>query len=217
MSLDLTTIVQQRLSNSNFFSEDYPKSQIYLHHTAGNDNAIGTVDDWSRTAEKVATAFVIDRSGKIVQAFHSSLWAYHLGLQMTTFNQFKLPYRPLDKTSVGIELCNWGYLNLVDEKYKTYVNSTVKPEDVYKFEAPFRGFQYYQKYTDAQLLSLKNLLSYLCEKYSIPKTYDQDMFIVNPEALSGKSGIWSHTSVRYDKTDCFPQKELVDVLTSLSA
>jgi hypothetical protein len=41
------------------------------------------------------------------------------------------------------------------------------------------------------------------------------MFDVSKEALSGESGIWSHTSFRSDKSDIHPQGELIKMLKSL--
>ena len=38
--MDTTKIVQQRLPESQFISENTDKNQIYLHHTAGNKNAV---------------------------------------------------------------------------------------------------------------------------------------------------------------------------------
>ena len=38
---------------------------------------------------------------------------------------------------------------------------------------------------------------------------------MNQEAKDGKPGIWTHANVRPDKTDCFPQPELMDMLNGL--
>jgi hypothetical protein len=40
-NLDIQKIVQKRLSKGQFFEEASDKTQIYLHHTAGNGNAEG--------------------------------------------------------------------------------------------------------------------------------------------------------------------------------
>jgi len=53
------------------------------------------------------------------------------------------------------------------------------------------------------------------EKYKIPLDYNPTMFDVSQEALSGKAGIWSHTSFRKDKSDIHPQPELIQMLKSL--
>jgi hypothetical protein len=61
-------------------------------------------------------------------------------------------------------------------------------------------------------------------KHNIPvkwmgqKSYDR-LFPPNdgtsPDALSGAPGLYSHNSVRTDKSDVFPQKELIEMLKTL--
>ena len=215
--MDISKIIQHQLPEYNYLQDEFKKTQIFIHHTAGNDNAVGVIDDWKNRNDHVATAFVVDRKGQIVQAFSSKCWAYHLGLQTSTFKNFNLPYVSLDRISVAIELCNWGYLTKDGNVYKTYVNTLVKPEEILELPIEYRNFKYYQKYSDPQLLALKELLVYLCEKYNIPKTYNSNMFTVNENALKATPGIWTHTSIRYDKTDCFPQGSLITMLQGLSA
>ena len=41
-------------------------------------------------------------------------------------------------------------------------------------------------------------VEYLCEKYSIPNTYQPDMWKLNTQALNGSPGIWTHVSFRAD-------------------
>ena len=41
------------------------------------------------------------------------------------------------------------------------------------------------------------------------------MWDISENALSGQPGIFTHTSVRSDKTDCHPQPELVRMLIEL--
>lgn len=217
MALDTTKIIQHNLPAQNYFPDEHAKTQIFIHHTAGADNAIGVVDGWKTRVDKVATAFVIGGDGSIVQAFSSKCWGYHLGLQTATFKKLNVPYSPLDKGSIGIEMCNWGFVSPeADGSYKTYVNSHITKEQVLEIAGGYRGFKFYHKYTDAQLASLKNLLIYLCDKYNIPKTFHPNMFEVNADALKGTAGIWTHTSVRFDKYDCSPQPNLISMLSNLS-
>lgn len=212
--LNINTIVQCNLPPSKYFNDTFPKSQIYLHHTASNDNPKGVVDYWASTEAKVATAFIVSRTGTIYQCFSSTKWAYHLGLLQRNFDKFGVRYRDLNKTSIGIELCNWGYLaKTKDGKYITYTNAIVEESDV--SHTTFRGHTVYQRYPDEQLAATKALVEYLCKRYDIPHEYKENMFDVNADALSGVAGVWTHASVRADKTDCFPQEELIDTLKSL--
>ena len=40
-------------------------------------------------------------------------------------------------------------------------------------------------------------------------------FELNQNALDGYPGIWSHSNVRIDKSDVFPQPELINLLKSI--
>lgn len=200
-------IIFRGISKDQYYAEEFQKKQIYIHHTVSSGNAENVIHGWQFSPERVATAFVIDGEGKIYQTFSSKYWAYHLGLK--TANNKKL-----NQESIGIEICNWGPLVLnQDGLYRNYVNGIVKKEEV--VELNYRGFKYWQTYNEKQLASLKELLIYLCEKFNIPKAHYDTMFELNETALSGAAGIWSHTSVRSDKTDCSPQPCLISVLKFL--
>ena len=278
MSLKLKEI---RLENGEWLDQPVEKDTIYLHHTAGGHRADLTVSSWNRDRSetdkkriRVATSFVIggistrdenrDWDGVIVQCFPDNEWAYHLGVKGTGGR--------LDKKSIGIEICNYGWLTKSrDGKYLTYVNSEVPEDQVAKLNEPFRGHLYYHKYTDAQIESTGELLRHLAEKHGIDlkkglqqwikkenltmplglnvmeqqrwlnqngffgangKSLTEDGkigknteyavnsvgkngFEYNAQALNGDSGLWTHTNVRKDKTDCSPQQILIDLILSL--
>lgn len=215
--LDTSKIIQKNLSQDQYFIQEYPKHQIFIHHTAGGANPNNVIAGWQATTERVATAFVIagkeDNSqsyheGDIFQCFSSKFWSYHLG--MKTASNLKVAHQ-----SIAIEICNWGQLTYKDGKFWNYVNREVPQIEVIELAQPFRGYKYFHKYTDKQLASLKDLLIYLCNKWSIPKKYNDDMFDLNYKAINGEEdgfGIWTHVSVRQDKVDCFPQHELITML-----
>jgi N-acetyl-anhydromuramyl-L-alanine amidase AmpD len=215
MELDVSKIVQSRLKKTQYFQEDTPKNQIYLHHTAGGGNAVAVANYWNGTKERVATAFVIGNKGTIVQCFSSKEWAYHLGIKTSAFTIMSVPYKSLDKFSVGIEVCNFGPLKEKDGKFYNYVGGVIDPSEVTKLDKPFKGHVYWQKYTDAQIESLRQLLVYLCKTYDIPKDYNEDIWDITKRAMSGDDGIFTHNSVRKDKSDMYPCPRVIDMLKSL--
>lgn len=224
--IDLNEIVQYKLHEDQYLKEETPKFQIFIHHTAGNPDPFNAIDFWNSNPTRVGTAFIIggepkggnDRwhDGAIVQAFSSKFWCYHLGLQESLFKKYGVTYKALDKNSIGIEINNWGGLQLKDGKYITYVGTVVDPSEVVEYATPFRGYKYYQKYTDKQIENTIRLVKYLCEKFNISKAYNEDMWDISGRALSGVNGIWTHVSVRADKSDCSPQPELIEALKALS-
>lgn len=215
MELDISKIKQVRLKESQFFSEESAKTQIYLHHTAGNGNAETVSRYWNGTSDRVATAFVVGQDGLIVQCFSSKHWAWHLGISKAEFKGQGAKYQNLDKASVGIEVCNWGYLKEKDGKFYNYVNARVPESMVTTLEEPFKGFKHWYKYTDAQIESTRQLLVYLCDTYNIPREYRAQIFSLDKEAFKGTPGIYTHNSVRKDKSDIYPCPRMIQMLENL--
>lgn len=224
MALDISKIIQMNFADTQYFKEDTAKNQVYLHHTAGSPSAINTAKGWQNDSSKIATAFVIagnvksanEKDGDIIQCFGSKYWGYHLGVKGQAFTDMKLPYIKLDSQSVAIEICNWGQLTkLPNGTFINYVNGVVPETEVTTLAQPFKGFTYYHKYTDAQIASLKDLLTYLCDKYQISKVHNPDIFGITQRAFKGQNGIFSHNSVRTDKWDIYPCPRMITMLTTL--
>ena len=207
--------------SSQYISEEHPKVQIYLHHTAGNASGEQVFAGWASNPERIATCVSISGKGtncidgQIVQGFSSKLWAYHLGLKESTFQKFGLPYKSLDKISIGIEICNWGQLTAKDGKFVNYVGKAVPENEICVLEKPYKGYKYYHNYTDAQIESVKELLLLWKDRYGIDLTYNEDIWDVTPRALKGNNGVFTHNSVRYDKVDVYPHPKLIAMLKSL--
>ena len=214
-----SNIKQFPLQSDQYYQDEYPKTQIFLHHTAGSSDPFNTVTDWDSDARgRIATCVVVGRGtndGVIVQAFSSKYWAYHLGVKTSVFKAHSIPFLTLDKTSIGIEICNWGQLTEVNGKYFNYVNKEVSSDDVCILDEPFKGFKYFQKYTTAQIAAVESLLRYWGPLYGIPLDYNEDIWDVTNRALTASPGVFTHNSVRSDKVDVFPQPELINMLKTL--
>lgn len=223
-TLDTKKIKQVTLSESQYIKEDVKKVQIVLHHTAGNSSAPSVIADWNKDQRgRIATCIVISGNGKstntfdgeICQAFSSKYWAYHLGIKPDVFKSRGLPYKNIDKISIGIEICNWGALEKIGDKYYNYVDREVPVEQVCVLETPFKGNIYFHSYTDAQIESVRQLLLYWRDVYKIDLTYNEDIFTVTKRALSGENGVFTHNSYRKDKNDIYPHPKLIAMLKSL--
>ena len=192
------------LHEDQYYHSREKKTHIFLHHTAGG-SALSTIQWWNQTKDRVGTAFIIERDGTIYQVFESWQWAYALGVKGAT---------DLEKASIQIEICSWGGLTIKDNKYFNYAGKEVRPENVVHAEGEYRGSKHFESYTGLQIVSLGNLLKHLKLEYSInirpiPKFWEyRDWKTLLP-------GVWSHTTVRKDKQDIFPQAQLVDMLYHL--
>jgi len=229
------------LPNYAYHNQPTEKKSIFLHHTGGWQNPYRVIDHWGERPHKLATEFVIggqsihnDNSkhdGKILQAIPNNCWAWHLGIG----NQ------PLHRESIGIELCNFGKItkgyfekdqNGIPKpiargknSYFTYVGQDVNPEQVTELDVPFRGYNYFHKYSAAQLESLKKLLLHLAEKHSIDireglpnlirkegvKAFDR----VVTKTCIDTPGVWSHGNVNDAKFDVSPQEGMIEMLLEL--
>lgn len=212
-------IRQIKFPTSQYFQEEFEKTQIFLHHTAGSPSGQGTFEWWASNPERIGVCVAISgkgfNDGEIVQGFSSKYWAYHLGLKTSTFTAYSVPYRAIDKFSIGVEICNWGQLTQKDGKFYNYVNKEVPKEEVIELATPFKGYKFFHNYTDAQIQSVKELLLLWKDKYKIPLTYHEDIWDVTPRALKGEPGVYTHNSVRTDKIDIYPHPKMVAMLKSL--
>lgn len=219
MAAPKTTLVE--FPENQYYKTQFKKNQIYLHHTAGNADAKNTFAYWKSDKGRIGTCVSISGKrkntidGEIVQGFSSKFWAYHLGVKTKYFQAMKLPYKELDKYSIGVEICNWGQLTLKDGKFYNYVKREVAANEVCELDTPYKGYKYYHNYTDAQIESTRQLLVYWGELYNIPLTYNEDIFDLTPRAYKGEAGVFTHNSVRPDKVDVYPHPKLVEMLKSL--
>lgn len=207
-----------------FFTRHYRKTQIFIHHTVSpnklhNRGIQGDVNHWNNQSYNLGTYCIIDSDGVVYQLFDHKAWSNHLGLKKSTFDRHNIPYFKLDKTSIGIELDNLGPLIWTHKGYTSYAypGAFYVPKDrVIDYGTKgFRGHRFYEAYTPQQIESLRLLLSSLTDEYSIPKHYNETMWEVSKEALKGVSGIWTHVSVRSDKSDASPDPKLIKMLKEL--
>jgi len=175
------------LNDEEYIKEEVKKDTIWLHHTAGGSRPDWTIGGWEKDFMKdkkgnpvldkkgnpiplkVATHYVIGRKssstgdelwdGKILKAFDDRYWAYHLGINGAKSQD-------LNSKSVAIEVCNYGPLTLgKDGRFYNYVNKPVMGSEV--VEVNFRGYQYWEKYTDNQIESLRRLIIYVKSRWNI--------------------------------------------------
>lgn len=226
------------LTDEEYNKVDVRKETIYLHHTGGGSRPDWTIRSWEKDylkdkkgnpvldkkgnliPLKVGTQYVIGRKssstgdtlwdGKILRAFDDRYWAYHLGI--------KTKNDELNSKSIGIEICNYGPLKIgKDGKFYNYVNKPIMESEVVELEKPFRGYKYWERYTDKQIESTRKLILYLQNRWGIEiekGIYNEDWFNYDTKWFTN-GGLRSHTQVRKDKFDIFPQKEMIQMLNSL--
>jgi hypothetical protein len=187
------------------------KEYLFLHHTAGWHNPYRVIDSWGRDSRgAVATEFVMGGQsikgdnekydGEMVQCFPEGAYGWHLG---------KNGSRHMHTHSVGIEVCNFGYIT----NGKTYAGTTADKSQICVLDEPFRGYKEWHKYSDKQISVLKDFILYIADRDSIDvrkglveevKKKGAKGFEFNEDAFYGKiKGMWTQSP------------ELLDMLMSL--
>jgi hypothetical protein len=217
-------IDEYHLPKGEYLNGNYKNDYIILHHTAGGANPRSVVDYWGRDSlGKVATEFVVGGQncntgstkydGQIVRSFPEGCQGYHIGTSGSSY---------MNTHSVGIEMCNFGYVN----KGKTYTGTTVCSDQIVSLSYPFKGYLNWHKYSDEQIKAVRNLLLYIAnrdnidlheglykwiKKEGVIKAFDYHI-----DAYKGNvKGLLTHTNIRKDKFDCSPQPNLVDMIMTL--
>lgn len=229
-------VIKVPFSEDLYFPEVTKKTQIALHHTVSDPfSHIGDKATWEQDKSRIATSNILTYNGDIFNLFSTRHWAHHLGvkigdLKKLGFKDFAIRNQMLNKSSIAIEIDSWGGLvkgNGEVMKFGTKAVSTIKgvlynvygrPIDkrLEVIEISWRGFHYFQKYSDEQLATLEELLPLQMKANGIPSYgLKNGDFGVSMEALSGVPGIWSHSNYRADKSDLYPDERLVKLLNRI--
>lgn len=209
---NLDVDINNHLSAEQYIKQVHKKTMVYIHYTVSGSDAKKVIKYWDGNSSRIATAFVMsgrgDEDGKVYEAHNPDYWSFHLGVKGTNGK--------LDKHSIGIEICAWGRLNKKGDKFYNAYKAEVPADEVYTLETEWRGNLYYHAYSDKQIESLEKLLIWICKEYKISVQdieFNKDWAEYNPTLIKeGTEGIWTHTNVRKDKQDSYPDHRLFEVL-----
>ena len=209
---ELVVDTENHMGPEQYIKQVFDKDKVFIHYTVSGPDAKRVIKYWDGNSPRIATAFVMsgrgDEDGKIYEAHNPDYWSYHLGVKGTKGK--------IDKHSIGIEICAWGRLDKKGDKFYNYYGGQVPAEEVYTLCEEWRGEKYYHMPSDKQMESLEKLLLWISEKYKIPVQnieFDRDWAEYNSKLIKNKTpGIWTHTNVRKDKQDMYPDHRLFEVL-----
>jgi len=167
--------------------------------------------------EPYLSHYYIYKDGTVEKLLDDSKWCVQLDLEPETFDKNGVSFRYLDKTLIGITLENVGPVMYKNNTFHPvwWVDKQIDAAYEYCTKTKWRGYQHWELYYEKQLESLRELLLSLCERHSIPKTYNADIWDVSRRALMGTPGIFCRCSFIKDAHDLHPQIELVNMLKSL--
>ncbi len=234
-------VIQTPLPINQYYPYEVEKKQIILHHTVSDPfSPLGDINSWNSDTLRIATYAIISHNGDVNKCFKSTQWAASIGLKAATLKQ--MGYKDygtrnvmLDKGAIAIEIDAWGGLVLGDGTTKQFGSKGNQPHFVNTIPGKFynaygnvvsdkleveqcnwRGFNFFQKYSDAQIQTLSELLPLLMKANNIPNYGIRDGNLnVRCDAIDGNRGILSHTSYRRDKSDIYPDARLIGMLNNL--
>lgn len=181
-----------------YFQEETRKDLIVLHFSAGS-TAEGAVSWWKSNKERVATAFLVGKGGKVYQAFDPKYWAAHIGSGHTRNH----------KRSIGIEIINEGPLKMMADGNlawwpRNFTTPFCRVDETSRYvQHPWRGYDFWAAYPEEQIAATAELVAYLCARFSIPKELAPPVMRQNfrPQFFGSFSGVAGHQDFRKDKTD----------------
>lgn len=212
------------LGAGDYIKETTRKLGVTLHHTVSDGDPARVVQIWDQDSRgSVGTHFVIGRTmtngnpehdGKIVQCIPMENWAHHV---LTKRMGFSSNHNNLvNKSYVGIELCSWGALKKEGNRFYTLDGRVRIPDNqVCTLYTPFRTFQYWHKFSNAQIESLFRLLKALKQELKLDYGKDgkiNDWFELSWDAMALRRVLTTHTNFEYGKFDTYPQPELVNLI-----
>ncbi len=207
-------IIKSRIANESYHHNVTQKTQIVI----------------CKAQSKAPVHYLVDKEGNIIQYIPEKFWVSH-------FNDV------VDRSIIFVGLESYGPLLQVGDSFFPVVDTTKEGRTVpvrlkgntarfgeritndgtiaVKYIedlscCPFRGFKFFERYFDKQLLALGDLLEFICKKNNIPKTYTGDKFWhVNPYARLAIPGIYGETAYREDYSYPYLDKRIVDILKSI--
>jgi hypothetical protein len=189
------------LTENNYYQVEYKKNQIVIGHSGRKEmRHFGGWINRRNGKHKKGASFTIDKEGTIYQHFDPKYYTDFVGVEQ-------------DKSNISIVLVNEGWLELdkLNNIYIDWLGHTYSKKSLVK-EQNWRNHKYWMRYTDEQMLSLKELVLYLCEEFKIKKdfighcVYDEDADIFN--------GITFRSNYKSELTDVSPAFEM-DILNKL--
>jgi N-acetyl-anhydromuramyl-L-alanine amidase AmpD len=164
------------ISENNYYPTEFEKRQIILANTFSEKDS--HIKGWGTRMSgeyKKTSPFTIFRNGDVVQHYDSTKYSDFLGS------------KSVDKKVIVILLENQGWLekDLLKDSYFNWVGNIYKRRTSV-YEKRWRGFIYWDLYTNKQITSTVELVKHLCELHNIPKKcVSHNTFIDGVEYFEG--------------------------------
>lgn len=177
------------------------KKQILLTHTARNiKDYIISLKNRLNGEYKKLPHYIISREGEIFQILSPDTYSHYMDVQTQ------------NKQSIIISLENLGWMkkNPIEGGYINWIGNIYKDRI---YEKKWRGYFFWQPYTDSQINSLSYLISKLCDDFDIPKTSIGHN--VKMDKIEKFNGITSYSNYDKDRTDLSPAFDFEQLIKNI--
>jgi len=147
------------LTDKNYYNVETNKKLIVLGNSLSDkDNHIKGWENRMCGEYKKTSTYSIFRNGDIYEHFNPKYYSNFIGIDK------------VDKKIISIIFENQGWLNkdLKNDRYFNWVGNIYK-RNKSVYEKRWRGFVYWDSYTNKQMKSCIFLIEHLCEKFNIEK------------------------------------------------
>lgn len=184
-----------KLTEDNYFKEVYPKKQIVIGHNSRSDMSHWA--GWKYRCGgnyKKTSPFSIDRDGSVYQHFDPKYYSSFLDIEQ-------------DKLNIPILLVNVGWLKRInmEDIYIDWLGNEYKDKNNI-INKRWRNYDYWYKYTDEQISSLKELTTYLCNEFNIKNNLNE--YNVYDENIDLVDGITFRSNYLQEATDVSPALDI---------
>ena len=147
------------LDEKNYYTTEFEKRQIVLANTFSEKDK--HIIGWKKRMGgeyKKTSPFTVFRDGTIYQHYTPTKYSDFLG------------NKSVDKKIIVVLMENQGWLekDLINESYFNWVGNIYNRKKSV-FEKRWRGFTFWDSYTNKQMESCVDLIKHLCDTYNIPK------------------------------------------------
>lgn len=131
-----------------YFNEVTRKEILVIHFTGGG--SLSGAESSLALPDTINVPYIMDKDGIVYEYFDPlKSWAYHTGAN------------GLCKKSIGLEIVNWGYADLIDGLYLPWTrkkSQAIDPKNIIRVKN-FRGKEYFEAITKEQEQALPEFIA----------------------------------------------------------
>lgn len=158
-----SAVVQTTTSNQRARRPPATPRLLVLHYTAAGGGADAVAAYMATAPAQVSAHLIVGRDGKVVQQVPFHRCAYHAGKALWNGSA------AVNDLSIGIEICNWGWLRETKDGFRSWTGDVVDHAWVERGRHcnPADTHEWWECYTDDALTVVFGAAQAICGAYKI--------------------------------------------------